>query len=228
MAGHRRVVVRTRRFWQLAVIRRCQCISVPWPCDFNESAAVNLADELGLDIPDCFLATGTPRVVVGHETLRSLRSFTDRLFGRRSPVLHEDDEEKIVIDLLLAANCNTRSADKSAPVVRARGLARALEMMLAYETENLSIGQICSETGTSWRTLDRAFRETFGIGPKRYYLNLRLNRVRSRLIGRGELTSISDAANEYGFWHLGEFARQYSSLFGELPTQSASAHQGSA
>jgi transcriptional regulator GlxA family with amidase domain len=91
-------------------------------------------------------------------------------------------------------------------------------MMAAHGHENLSIGSICQETRTSWRTLDRAFKEAFGLGPKRYYLNLRLNRVRAQLISDGDCSSISDAANEFGFWHLGEFAREYTNLFGELPS----------
>jgi transcriptional regulator GlxA family with amidase domain len=30
---------------------------------------------------------------------------------------------------------------------------------------------------------------------------------------------IADAANAWGFWHMGQFAKDYRTLFGELPSQ---------
>ena len=74
--------------------------------------------------------------------------------------------------------------------------------------------------GMSWRTLDRGFKEHFGIGPKRYLLNLRLTQARRALKSAGEGTKVVDVANEWGFWHMGDFAREYRQLFGELPGQS--------
>jgi AraC family ethanolamine operon transcriptional activator len=30
---------------------------------------------------------------------------------------------------------------------------------------------------------------------------------------------ISDVANDWGFWHMGQFAADYKKLFGELPSE---------
>ena len=67
------------------------------------------------------------------------------------------DEEEIVANLLLAASRDSHNASKNGPKVRSRALRNAIELMLANERENLPISHICSETGVSWRTLDRAF-----------------------------------------------------------------------
>ena len=31
--------------------------------------------------------------------------------------------------------------------------------------------------------------------------------------------SVADAANEWGFWHMGQFAKDYRRMFGELPSE---------
>ena len=85
----------------------------------------------------------------------------------------------------------------------------------------VSIGSICRVSGCSISTLERAFREHAGIGPKAYLLRLRLNRVRTQL-RRTSALSITDIANQNGFWHMGKLAADYRRLFGELPSQTRS------
>ena len=71
----------------------------------------------------------------------------------------------------------------------------------------------------SWRSLDRAFKEYFGIGPKRYLLQLRLIRVRQQLKMLPTGTKISDVANAWGFWHMGDLAQKFRKFFGETPKE---------
>jgi AraC-like DNA-binding protein len=35
----------------------------------------------------------------------------------------------------------------------------------------------------------------------------------------GPYSAITDVANEWGFWHMGQFAADYQSQFGELPSE---------
>jgi transcriptional regulator GlxA family with amidase domain len=70
--------------------------------------------------------------------------------------------------------------------------------------------------------MNRAFRERFGIGPKAYLLRQRLSRVRAALVAAPIDTVIADIANEHGFWHLGQFAKDYRTMFGELPSETRS------
>lgn len=48
----------------------------------------------------------------------------------------------------------------------------------------------------------------------------RLNQVRKSLRVADPKTSlIADLANDMGFWHMGQFAKDYRSFFGELPSE---------
>ena len=140
------------------------------------------------------------------------------MFGRR-------EQEDIIARLLLAVSDSERFEDTSPPRARERALQRALELMNAAGDTNLTIGEICDGADTSWRTLDRAFSERFGIGPKAYYLRLRLTRVRAELARSREPVRVSDVANAWGFWHMGEFADHYRRMFEELPSTTLRAQQ---
>ena len=50
----------------------------------------------------------------------------------------------------------------------------------------------------------------------KYY---RLNAVRSALKRMDSAqVMVADIANEKGFWHMGQFAKDYRQMFGELPS----------
>jgi AraC family ethanolamine operon transcriptional activator len=83
----------------------------------------------------------------------------------------------------------------------------------------LSIGDLCRIARASERTLDYAFMERFGLSPALYMKVQRLNGARRDLCGEHEpSTNIADVANKWGFWHLGQFARDYRNWFCELPS----------
>ena len=79
--------------------------------------------------------------------------------------------------------------------------------------------EVCRAAGVSWRTLDYAFRERLGVTPKQYLNAIRLNAVRRELRSAGPEVKISDVANRWGFWHMGQFAADYRKHFGELPSE---------
>jgi AraC family ethanolamine operon transcriptional activator len=85
--------------------------------------------------------------------------------------------------------------------------------------EILSIGDLCRITKASERTMHYAFIERFSLSPAHYMKIQRLNGVRKELCGEhAPLMNIADVANKWGFWHLGQFARDYRNLFCELPS----------
>ena len=61
--------------------------------------------------------------------------------------------------------------------------------------------------------------ERFGLGPKAYYSRLRLNEVRQELLAGSPSDVIAEIANRNGFWHMGQFAKEYRRFFGELPSE---------
>ena len=58
------------------------------------------------------------------------------------------------------------------------------------------------------------------MSPKTYLTWNRFNRVRRELkkYKKGSV-KISDIANAFGFWHMGQFAADYRRLFDELPSE---------
>ncbi|RKX37917.1 MAG: hypothetical protein DRP64_16575 [Verrucomicrobia bacterium] len=57
------------------------------------------------------------------------------------------------------------------------------------------------------------------MSPKNYINAMRLNGVHKQLRGAqpGQIR-VADAANNWGFWHMGQFAADYRKLFGENPS----------
>ncbi|RQS66522.1 helix-turn-helix domain-containing protein [Burkholderia sp. Bp8963] len=82
----------------------------------------------------------------------------------------------------------------------------------------LSIAELCVELGLSRRTIQYAFREVLDLNPVSYLRAVRLNHVR-RDLRLGD--SVTVAATRWGFLHLGDFSRDYRSMFGELPSVTA-------
>jgi len=136
--------------------------------------------------------------------------------------MEADWESELAVNVLMAAHVDSRVDESPAPAVRARAVSAALEFIAANQHQATTVGEICSQTGVSWRTLDRAFVERFGIGPKAYLQRLRLAGVRKDLLTSSRRMVIADVANHWGFWHLGQFARDYRGLFDELPSATQS------
>ena len=106
---------------------------------------------------------------------------------------------------------------KSTHTQRHRAADRAIELIRTSTMTN-SIGDIYQYAGVSYRTLNRAFQERFGVGPKQYVVATKLAGVRRALLNSQGSVRITDVASDWGFWHLGRFARDYKRMFGELPS----------
>lgn len=69
------------------------------------------------------------------------------------------------------------------------------------------------------RTFYYNFKKYTGCTPHRYIKNLRLTMVQKVLKHEcPDATHVRDAAYQYGFRHLGQFSRDYSRMFGEMPS----------
>ncbi len=150
----------------------------------------------------------------------------DRLEQEIAKLLHssedpwpEELDDVLMIEVLTILTISEVHQDKSSAQTRRRALNRALEVMYCNLHNPVSIEELCLESGASLRSLNRAFKERFGHGPKTYYIRLRLNGVRKDLLSGACTVSIADVANKYGFWHMGQFARDYRLFFGELPSE---------
>lgn len=90
------------------------------------------------------------------------------------------------------------------------------EMVLSRPEDPVGIAEICKTIGISRRSLQYCFQDALGIGPLDFMLAIRLMGTR-RMLRRA--ASVTDAAVHWGFWHFGHFSKNYSAMFGELPSQ---------
>ncbi len=84
-----------------------------------------------------------------------------------------------------------------------------------------SIVDICEMLNIPHRTLNYSFRKATGLSPVHYLRAIKLNAARREL-----LTSqlpITDIAANYGFFHMGYFAKEYKRLFGDTPSMTRKA-----
>ena len=100
-----------------------------------------------------------------------------------------------------------------------RLLAQAREYVLENSAEPLTVLDLCQQLYVSRRTLQNAFHAILGIGPNAWLKRIRLNAVRRELISPwSERETVKEAAMQWGFWHLGQFATDYQQLFAEKPS----------
>lgn len=111
------------------------------------------------------------------------------------------------------------SVDPSAlptALTRKRLVDKACALMLEHADEPLSMLDVCRRVGASRRKLNYCFQDALGTSPVKYLRAVRLNGVRRDLLAGAP--SVQAAAARWGFWHLGQFSRDYKQQFGELPS----------
>jgi len=124
-----------------------------------------------------------------------------------------------LVDLL------STSEDTAAPPLEVRArwqlVKRARERIAAHPEEPITVATLCAELGVSRRTLQYCFRDVLGISPLSYLRAMRLNGVRAAL---QTARSVTEAAVNWGFWHLGQFSADYRAMFGERPSATFNRH----
>jgi len=107
------------------------------------------------------------------------------------------------------------------PPLRIRDISfrKAINYINSCRTEMPSVEELCLISGSSKRTLEYAFKEKYGFGPKEFIRKQLLNKVQQKLTHAKPSTKVRDVAHRYGFSHLGQFATDYKKLFGELPSE---------
>jgi AraC family ethanolamine operon transcriptional activator len=111
--------------------------------------------------------------------------------------------------------------EKDSLIKSEQSVARSLEFIHSSELENLSAVDLCKNAGCSQRTLEKCFMKRFSVTPKKYIKCLRLAQVHQELrnFDAQGYDSIIEVAGIHGFWHMGQFAADYRSIYGELPSE---------
>ncbi|CTQ52964.1 transcriptional regulator EutR [Roseibium album] len=167
-----------------------------------------------------------PAVLVGHcntSEMHRIGNSVLRYLQDHSLPFDIPEQEDLILHLVAAIQADGELIGNGSEKLRSKAFERALKLMLSHIHENLRVSVLCREVGVSWSTLDRAFKERFGFGPKSYLLRLRLDLVRESLCNSPREIPIADTANMFGFWHMGQFAKDYRAMFGELPRETSRA-----
>jgi AraC-like DNA-binding protein len=158
-------------------------------------------------------------------------------------VIHPDPVALAALRQLLRAQVSTRRAAAPADLMQSvrdvlagggqvprQRASRVVAATMVRECQHIALTEICEQPlrieelcrrlHTSRRTLQNSFREVTDASPVVYLRNLRLNAARRRLMATSATDlSVSHAALEAGFDHLGHFAQRYRALFREAPSR---------
>ena len=101
----------------------------------------------------------------------------------------------------------------------ARHVRAAEEYIRAHAESPLTVEAIASAVGIGVRSLHLAFRRHRETTPRALLENVRMELARARLLAPSQGMTVTDAALESGFVHLGRFAVAYRHRFGESPSE---------
>ena len=96
-------------------------------------------------------------------------------------------------------------------------VVKAVDYISENVAEDLQAKDIAKELGVCYRTLGYAFKDAFDISPYQFILIKKLHAVREKL--KESSDSVNSVADQYAFTTPSRFRKQYSRLFGELPSQ---------
>ncbi len=123
----------------------------------------------------------------------------------------------LLIKTLASAN-PISNIDKS--FARTKALKKVIELVEEAPMEYPSLAELSSAANVSERTLQYLFKDKFGVSPSAFIKNTKLNHIYKYLKKNSiHSNSINNIANQYGLWHMGQFAKDYKNLFGELPSE---------
>ncbi|HTT21042.1 MAG TPA: helix-turn-helix domain-containing protein, partial [Candidatus Sulfotelmatobacter sp.] len=104
---------------------------------------------------------------------------------------------------------------------------RAEKYVLSQPDVSLHVTDLCRAIGASERALEYAFKEILKMSPIAFLRRARLHRVHQALrTGTRGTTTVSTEALKWGFWHFGDFSKDYKNCFGESPSDTLRSEPG--
>ncbi|MEV1320365.1 AraC family transcriptional regulator [Micromonospora arborensis] len=129
--------------------------------------------------------------------------------------------EQGLIGQLLLAHRHTHSdllAEPGNHPNPGRLVRRACALISDHHGEALTVGDVAQALRVSVRTLQDCFRRELRTTPTAYLRACRLDAAHRALRGAEPGASVTTVALQHGFVHLGRFATEYRTRFGETPS----------
>lgn len=135
-------------------------------------------------------------------------------------IAKQELEDELLYSFLLFAE-NPPATTKLALSPSDRTLNDVEDYICANLDTTITRDDLAEVVGVSIRSLSRAFHKKYGLGPKAFLLQRRLDASYAQLRGAdSDVTTVTEVAMSYGFWHAGRFASAYKKAFGESPSES--------
>ena len=145
-------------------------------------------------------------------------------------IIADDADEQIanaVADQLIYSSIRTDQDTQRLSVptrigVRHPKLSRVIQMMETYVEEPISPSLLAKNVGMSTRQLERLFRRYLNRSPKRYYMELRLQKARNLLMQTD--MSVINVALACGFASPSHFSKCYRAHYDTTPYRERGSH----
>ncbi|MFW2373848.1 MAG: helix-turn-helix domain-containing protein [Gammaproteobacteria bacterium] len=180
-----------------------------------------------LDQLDQYLFRANPNLVqqlaqVMQLALQPISSTDDPAHVQKKSLMTEQQIFGAIINVFSSIHFYKSEPDPyQSASAKARLARRVRDCMEASPDNPLKMLDLCDELNCKLRTLQHAFSSYFDIAPGTYHRKIRMNEARRTLLrAEPDTTTVTNIANQHGFWHLGRFALDYKQLFDESPSQS--------
>jgi len=185
-----------------------------------------------LDYPNLLKRIRNAEVVnVSELSMNMLRNFLENIFKSfphqtkqlSDPNFIKTIKYEILKQLLHTIDKHLDTSKTYSIRLRDKAFSNAKAYILEHPTDPITVQRLVRRIGVSERTLEFAFLERLGATPKVILKSIRLSGVHKDLkltVGGG--TMVSDIATRWGFWHMGQFGKDYKKMFGELPSKTLS------
>lgn len=136
--------------------------------------------------------------------------------------------EQAMMTALLTGQPHNYSArfEKPLPLAADWQVRRVEEYIRAHATEPITIGELSILCGQSERALFYAFKKYRGYTPMTFLRAMRLLGARETLLKGEPGMTVTIAAMEWSFIHLGRFSAEYAKEFGESPSETLRKGEG--
>jgi len=205
--------------------RELSCISRPhfkgYSLSISETLIDKVAESCGLQVG---ASIGAVQQVL-HCRRSDMNTIRRQLLAQikkaaNSPEIIRDLEFNLIRHLLLAITVSRPTDQLNLTNRKQIVLQRARDYIEANADKPITVLELAKASGSCVRTLEYVFRDYFDVTPKAYLKSRRLVAVRHELLhSLHSKPLINEIANRWGFWHMSQFAADYSHFFGELPSE---------
>jgi len=185
-----------------------------------------------LDYPNLLKRIRNTEVVnVSELSMNMLRNFLENIFKSfpqqtkqlSAPNFIKTIKYEILKQLLQTIEEHLGTSKTYLIRLRDKAFSNAKAYILEHPADPITVQRLVERTGVSERTLEFAFLERLGITPKAVLRSIRINGAHRELkLTNGGNTKVTDIAFRWGFWHMGQFSKDYKLMFGELPSKTLS------